>query len=79
MEETRRMILGVEGWQHTLVPGFSGVFETAPHVTHPVDAVLWRQRQGFPAPRHRKEGTIGLERMPGALNWCISLYMTCKA
>lgn len=43
------MILGVEEWQHTLVLGFSGVSETAPHITCLVDAVLWRQRQGLPA------------------------------
>lgn len=55
MEKTRRIILGVEQWQHTLALGFSGVFETAPHVTRQVDAVLWRQRQGFPAHRPVKD------------------------
>lgn len=70
--------MGVEEWQHTLVLGFSGVFETAPRVTRPLGAVLRTQRRGFPTHRHRKKGTRGLEKMPGALNWCISLFMRCK-
>lgn len=36
------VILEVEEWQHTLDLAFSRVFETAPHVIHLVDAVLWR-------------------------------------
>ena len=58
----------------TTGPGFSRAFDTAPHAIRLVDAVLWGQIQGFPAHRHKKEGTTALKRMPGALNRCVSLY-----
>lgn len=59
----------------TMGPGFSGASDTASHTIHLVGAVLWGQIQGFPAHRHKKEGTTGLKTTPSALNWCVSPYM----
>lgn len=58
----------------TAGPGFGGL------LTQPLMPFAWwmlvcgEKYKVFLLADTKKEGTPGLERMPAALNWCVSLY-----